>query len=185
MSELRVKEGRIPGVLQLFPTVHSDHRGVLVKTIEKSWFDQASISCDWPEQFYSRSNAGVVRGLHFQLPPADHQKLVFCVNGTALDVVVDLRVGSPTYGEAESFLLDDVSWCGVVIPRGLAHGFAALRDNTVMAYATSTEYDASRDAGIRWDSAPLEWPMSDPVVSDRDRALPRFEEFVSPFTFSS
>lgn len=183
MSELRVKESRIPGLLQLFPAVHADDRGVFVKTFQSSALENLGVSSRWLEQFFSSSNRGVIRGLHFQLPPADHDKLVYCVQGVAFDVVVDLRVGSPTYGETESFSLDGTSWSGLFVPKGLAHGFAALDDATIMAYATSSEYDASKDAGIRWDSVGVEWPIANPIVSERDDAFPAFEEFASPFSF--
>ena len=183
MSELRVTESRIPGLLQLFPAVRADDRGVFVKTFQRSVLEDLGVSSPWLEQFFSCSSRGVIRGLHFQTPPADHDKLVYCVRGAAFDVVVDLRIGSPTYGETETFSLDGASWGGVFVPKGLAHGFAALEDVTIMAYATSTEYDASSDAGIRWDSLDIDWPFAKPVVSPRDEAFPALEDFASPFSF--
>ena len=183
MSELRVNESRIPGLLQLLPAVRADDRGVFVKTFQRSVVESLGVSSDWPEQFFSSSSRGVIRGLHFQTPPADHDKLVYCVRGAAFDVVVDLRIGSPTYGETETFKLDGVSWGGLFLPKGLAHGFAALEDDTIMAYATSSEYDASHDAGVRWDSLDIEWPFATPVVSARDWSFPALEDFASPFSF--
>ena len=184
MSKLMVEESRIPGLLQLRPAVQADGRGVFVKTYHERSFAELGIPSVWPEQFYSRSNQQVDRGLNFQVTPAEHDKLVHCVRGAAFDVVVDLRLGSPTYGEVETFDLDDISWHGLFIPKGLAHGFAALNDGTVMAYATSTEYEASRDIGIRWDSLPILWPFKDPIVSPRDAAFPTLADFISPFSYS-
>jgi dTDP-4-dehydrorhamnose 3,5-epimerase len=183
MSEIEAELGRIPGLVQLRPTVRADDRGVLVKTYHESWFEQLGIPLIWPEHFYTRSNRRVIRGLHFQVPPAAFDKLVYCVHGKALDVVVDLRIGSPTYGEFEMFHFNDEYWSGLFIPKGLAHGFAALSDATVLAYATSTVYDPVREAGIRWDSLPIPWPIDDPIVSSRDAALPAFSDYVSPFTY--
>lgn len=100
-----------------------------------------------------------------------------------MDVAVDLRVGSPTYGDFDVFDLKDDNWSSLFIPKGLAHGFAALMDATVMAYATTTGYDSAMDAGIRWDSLPIPWPFADPIISPRDAALPPFAEFVSSFTY--
>ena len=180
---IEVEEGRIPGLLTLHPTVHADDRGMFVKSYHEGWFADAGIPTVWSERFYSRSRHRVVRGLHFQSPPAEHEKLVYCAHGAVLDVVVDLRIGSPTYGEFELLNLDDESWNMVFVPKGLAHGFASLSEGTVMAYATSTVHDAARDTGIRWDSVPIPWPFEDPIVSRRDAALPAFAEYVSPFSY--
>lgn len=180
---IQIEKGRIPGLLTVHPTVHADDRGIFVKTFHEDWFAAAGIPTVWPERFYSRSHRGVIRGLHFQRPPADHEKLVYCASGEALDVVVDLRTGSPTYGEFEVIHLDDESWDMVFVPKGLAHGFATIRDGTVMAYATSTVHDPARDSGIRWDSVAAPWPFDDPVISERDAALPILSEFVSPFSY--
>ncbi|HVA06562.1 MAG TPA: dTDP-4-dehydrorhamnose 3,5-epimerase family protein [Acidimicrobiales bacterium] len=180
---IEVEEGRIPGLIRLCPTVYADDRGMFVKNYQEGWFADLGLPVSWPERFYSRSHRRVIRGLHFQSPPADHDKLVYCVRGAAMDVAVDLRVGSPTYGDFDVFDLKDDNWSSLFIPKGLAHGFAALMDATVMAYATTTGYDSAMDAGIRWDSLPIPWPFADPIISPRDAALPPFAEFVSSFTY--
>jgi len=180
-----VIECKIPGLFELRPAVHVDDRGVFVKTYVEHALADLGIACAWPEQFYSRSNRRVIRGLHFQVPPSEHHKLVYCVQGAAFDVVADLRVGSPTYGEVATFHLDDQTWNGLFVPKGLAHGFAALHDRTVMAYTTSTEYDASRDFGIHWDSLSIAWPFKSPILSPRDAAFPPFSHFASPFSYDS
>ncbi|MCU1490067.1 MAG: dTDP-4-dehydrorhamnose 3,5-epimerase [Acidimicrobiaceae bacterium] len=177
------EDASLPGVRLLRPTVHRDERGGFVKTHQQEWFEAAGIPTEWPERFYSVSSRGVLRGLHFQLPPSAHAKLVYCPVGAVMDVVVDLRVGSPTYQEFESFDLDGNGWTMLFLPAGLAHGFVALRDGTVMAYATGTIHDPERDTGIRWDSVGVPWPFTDPLVSPRDAALPALAEFESPFTY--
>ncbi|MGB9111342.1 MAG: dTDP-4-dehydrorhamnose 3,5-epimerase family protein, partial [Acidimicrobiales bacterium] len=122
----------IPGVLRLVPEVHTDVRGILVKNYQEEWFTELDIPTTWPERFYTRSHERVIRGLHLQEPPSDHDKLVYCANGAAFDVVVDLRIGSPTFGEFETVQLDGESLMAVFIPKGVAHGFASLSDGTVM-----------------------------------------------------
>jgi dTDP-4-dehydrorhamnose 3,5-epimerase len=183
VNNLRANECRIPGLWELRPTVRADDRGMFVKTFFEGSLDELGISCSWPEQFFSRSRHRVIRGLHFQVPPVAHHKLVYCVRGEVFDVVVDLRRGSPTYGAVDTFHLNDAKWNGLFIPQGLAHGFAALGDDTVLAYATSTAHDPAHDAGIRWDSLAITWPFEDPIISPRDAALPAFSKFVSPFSY--
>lgn len=161
--------------------VHEDTRGTFVKPFSFSAFAAAGLPVAFREAFFSRSRRRVVRGLHFQTPPHAQDKLVCCAAGRVLDVVVDLRVGSPTYGRAETFELDAETWTALFIPAGLAHGFAALADDTVMAYAVTAEYDPKADSGIRWDSVPVEWPWPDPVVSERDMAFAPLAAYASPF----
>lgn len=171
----------IPGcsVVQLFH--HADDRGEFVKVFQASvanaWGNDTTIA----ELFWSRSGRGVVRGLHFQIPPHAHSKLVTIISGTALDVVVDLRVGSPTFGQHRTIALDAAAPAAVFVPVGCAHGFQATSDDATVAYATSTEHTPDADRGIRWDSIGLEWPIADAVVSGRDAALPTLAEFDSPF----
>lgn len=180
---MKVVETSLPGCLVLQPRVHEDRRGSFVKTFQRTMFEEAGLPADFPEHFFSRSTRGVVRGLHFQLPPADHDKVVFCVAGKVFDVVVDVRVGSPTYGRFEAFTLDDCDWTALFVPKGFAHGFAATSERAVMAYFVGTEFDPTLDSGIRWDSLPIDWPVDDPIVSEKDRSLPPFEAFRSPWAF--
>ncbi len=169
----------IPGVLRLVPEVYTDVRGILVKNYQEEWFTELDVPTVWPERFYTRSHKRVIRGLHLQEPPSEHDKLVYCANGAAFDVVVDLRIGSPTFGEFDTVQLDGESLMSIFIPKGVAHGFASLSDGTVMVYATSTLHDPGRDGGIRWDSVPVPWPFEHPIVSPRDEALPAFANYES------
>jgi len=121
-----------------------------------------------------------VRGMHFQLPPHDHVKLVYCPVGAVLDVLVDLRKGSGMGRVASAELRGDEPSL-LVIPKGVAHGFRALRDDSLMVYKTSTEHAPSHDAGIRWDSFGFDWGVALPVLSARDAAHPALADFASPF----
>jgi dTDP-4-dehydrorhamnose 3,5-epimerase len=160
---------------------HEDARGEFVKVFAASAARAAGDDTTIAELFWSRSGRGVVRGLHFQVPPDDHTKLVTIVAGTAFDVVVDLRAGSPTYGEHVTVDLDAAEPAAVVVPVGCAHGFQATADGTVVVYATSTEHSPASDRGIRWDSAGIAWPLPASAVSERDSRFPALDEFATPF----
>jgi dTDP-4-dehydrorhamnose 3,5-epimerase len=129
------------------------------------------------------SKKGVLRGLHFQLPPADHAKAVYCVEGRVIDAVVDLRVGSPTYGQGLTYELDAAKGNGLYIPRGFAHGFYVPVDKAVFVYKIETPWVPALDAGIAWDSAGLDWPDKSPVLSEKDGKLPKLKDFQSPFKY--
>lgn len=176
-----VRETGLPGVLSIHPVVHADPRGVLVKTHLRSAFAEAGLPTDFPEQFVSRSVRGVVRGLHHQLPPGEQAKVVTCLDGRIQDVVVDLRVGSPTYGEHTSVVLDSEEWVSLYVPVGFAHGYAVTSAGATVHYLASAEYVPGTDAGVRWDSAGIRWPDAAPQVSVRDAQLPALADYVSPF----
>lgn len=178
-------ERRLPGVELADLTRRSDDRGWFLKVFEAEALAGAGCDASVKEVFVSTSHRGVVRGLHFQTPPKDHAKTVVCLAGRAFDVVVDLRRGSPTEGQAATFLLDGNAPARLHVPTGLAHGFQALRDGTVMAYVTSTAHAPEHDHGVRWDSIDVDWPLPPTAVSDRDRRFPPFESFTSPFTWSA
>jgi dTDP-4-dehydrorhamnose 3,5-epimerase len=122
--------------------------------------------------------------MHFQLPPHDHYKLVVCLAGGVLDVVLDLRRGSPAYGKFESFELTGRSPQLLLIPPGLAHGFCVTEAPATMYYKVTTAYSPAHDSGVRWNSIGFEWPVNDPLVSARDAALPALADFQSPFVYS-
>jgi dTDP-4-dehydrorhamnose 3,5-epimerase len=173
----------IPGCFELRPKVLSDERGAFVKFFQYDAWHRLGLSVDIKEQYYSRSQRNVLRGLHFQRPPAQHAKAVFCVSGHAFDVLLDLRKGSPTFGKCHACHLHGEQANGVYVPEGLAHGFAAMEDDTVLVYLVTSEYSPENDTGVRWDSAGIEWPIGKPIVSDRDRSLTPMVEFVTPFQY--
>lgn len=154
---------------------HADARGVFSKP-----FSTAGASFDIHELFWSVSARGVVRGMHFQLPPAALHKLVWVSRGSIFDVVVDLRRG-PDYGHAETFELDASAGRALWIPPGYAHGFQSLEDGTIVNYATDVPYVRELDTGVRWDSIPVRWPLEPSHISDRDLTFPGLSQFESPF----
>lgn len=172
----------LPGTWLVRLKRFEDDRGSFVKTYARSVYDRFGIDVAVMEEFHSISHRGVLRGMHFQLPPHDHAKMTYCACGSVLDVMVDLRPG-PGYGQVASIKLDARDPRLLLIPTGVAHGFLALEDNSLMVYRTSTEHSPAHDAGIRWDSFGFEWPQLDaPLrVSGRDQSHPALADFVSPF----
>jgi len=181
---MRVEKTIIPGCYQLFPQIRTDARGRFVKTFQKDVFAEHGLITEFAEEYYSVSHKGVLRGLHFQTPPHEHYKLVYCLDGRVLDAIVDLRAGSPTYKQAATIELSAESGNMLYIAPGVAHGFYALSDDVVMQYKVTSMYAANNDAGIRWDSAGINWPASVPLVSERDANFPRLAEFESPFVYA-
>jgi dTDP-4-dehydrorhamnose 3,5-epimerase len=183
LTALQVTPLPLPGVLLVEPAVSGDDRGQFVKTFHAAALAELGLNFELREEFYTISRRHVLRGMHFQLPPHDHQKLVCCLHGRALDVLVDLRTGSPTYGRHLSLELNVASPRQVWVPRGVAHGFLSLEDNTYMLYKTDREHAPSHDAGIRWDSFGFDWPtpVDELIISPRDRRHPPLAEFASPF----
>ena len=176
-----VAESGIPGCVELISEVRADARGHFVKTVHAEFFREHGLRSEFAEQYYSVSRKGVLRGLHFQLPPHHHDKLVYCTGGAVLDVVVDLRKGSPSYGQHRTFELSAERANIVYVPAGLAHGFYVLSNEAQMVYNVTSVYAPEHDSGIRWDSAGIPWPDAKPIISERDGALPDFGEWESPF----
>jgi dTDP-4-dehydrorhamnose 3,5-epimerase len=172
--------GLVVGCRQVAGVAAKDHRGAFAKVlgVESGLDEEFRVR----ELFWSRSHAGVVRGVHCQIPPHQGRKLVWVTAGAILDVVVDLRVGSPTYLRWASWRLD-VESSPLLVPAGCGHGFATLGADSIVNYAQECVYSPECDTGVRWDSIGISWPIADPIVSDRDRSLPRLEEFSSPFAF--
>jgi len=173
----------IPGCFRLRAQRLTDSRGVFLKTFSAAEFSVHGVDPRFAETYVTVSHKAVLRGLHFQRPPHDHDKLVWCLDGSALDVVVDLRRGSPAFGRATALELHSSEPDGVFVPRGCAHGFLALEDRTMMAYAVTSAYAPEHDAGIRWDSVGFDWPIERPIVSPRDESFPALAELATEFTF--
>ena len=180
---IAVVKTEIPGCFELRPTVIRDNRGFFAKVFHRPLWKDLGLRTDFAEEYATYSLPWTLRGLHFQLPPMAHDKVVFCLRGNAFDVAVDLRQGSPAYGRNVSVNLSSMQSNALYIPAGVAHGFCVTGDEALLYYKLTTVYSPEHDAGIRWDSADVAWPMTDPTVSQRDQNLPRFEDFDSPFTF--
>lgn len=174
----------IVGCYELRPRVLADARGALVKTFYREWFADLDLSTDWAEQYYSVSKKGVLRGLHFQLPPYDHAKLVYCIVGEVMDVAVDLRKGSATFGQHVLLTLSAANANMIYLAPGLAHGFYTLSDSATLIYNVTVPYAPSHDTGLRWDSAGIPWPDACPQLSERDRTFIALADFDSPFHFT-
>ncbi len=168
---------RIPlsldGAFVIAPSRHGDARGFFAETFRQEWLPDLSFVQD----NHSRSRRGTVRGMHFQYRPGQ-AKLVRCARGAILDVVVDLRRGSPTFGRWEGVRLDDEELRAIFVPVGFAHGFAVLSDVADVVYKVSSYYDAETEGGFRFDDPDvgIEWPEGELIVSDRDRNAPRLAE---------
>ena len=171
----------LPGLQLIRPPVFRDQRGSFVKTFHADQFRELGLNFEPREEFFSTSGRSVLRGMHFQLPPAAHAKLVYCLLGSVLDVVLDLRKNSPTFGRSCARELSAANREMFFIPAGFAHGFLSLEDNTTMVYQTSTVHSPAHDAGVRWDSFGFDWPVKVPVLSERDKNFPALCDFSSPF----
>jgi len=180
--KIQVIETKIPGCFELRPTVIDDSRGFFAKIFHRPLWEELGLCTHFEEEYVTRSLPGTLRGLHFQLPPMQHHKVVLCLRGRAWDVAVDLRKDSPAYGQYISVNLSCTMANALYIPAGVAHGFCVTGAEALLYYKLSSVYSPAHDAGIRWDSANIPWPISDAVLSDRDKGLPSLADFDSPFT---
>ncbi len=177
------KELKFCGCYEIIPKTFADHRGQLVKPFNVDLFKEVDIMHGFNETYYSISKMGVLRGLHFQVPPMDHAKLVHCIKGRVMDVAVDLRVGSPTFGEYEVFHLDESFPRMIYLPAGFAHGFLVMSMEAVMLYKTSTVHSGEHDGGIHWKSLDIPWQEDNPILSEKDKNLPYLSDYISPFKY--
>ena len=180
---ITLKKTIIPSCFHIAPLVVKDKRGVFVKVFQQEYFSRQGLETSFPEEYYTISKKRVLRGLHFQIPPCDQTKIVHCLSGKVIDVVVDLRIGSPAYGKYATFTLDAKKGDMIYIPKGLAHGFYVLSQQAIMLYKVSTAYSPEHDKGILWNSAGIPWADSHPIISSRDRKFVPFSEFKSPFIY--
>ncbi|MDX9890915.1 MAG: dTDP-4-dehydrorhamnose 3,5-epimerase [Bacteroidales bacterium] len=160
----------------------SDSRGFFQKLFHENTFQSSALQTDFKEFYFSKSHKNVIRGLHFQLPPYEHAKLVFVSHGEILDVVLDIRKKSPTYGKIFTIPLNDSCAQALYIPVGFAHGFLSLKDHTIVNYMQTSAYDKDSDSGILYSSIPFDWnQIESPIVSERDQSLITLQQFNSPF----
>jgi len=171
---MRTLDTRIEGLVHIEPAVFGDHRGFFAETFRADAWAQAGVDVDFVQDNHSRSKRGTLRGMHFQTSPGQ-AKLVRCSRGSIVDVVVDLRRGSPTFGEWEAFVLDDETMRQLFVPVGFAHGFCVTSEVADVAYKCSNYYDPATEAGIAYDDPAIgiEWPTGiELVVSERDATAP-------------
>ena len=168
---------KLDGVALLEPEVFGDERGFLLESFSAAGWAELGVDVAFVQDNHSRSREGILRGLHFQTEPGQ-AKLVRCARGRIWDVAVDLRRGSPTYGQWEGHELDDVAHRQLFVPVGFAHGFCVLSEVADVNYKVSSYYDPATEAGIAWDDPDVgvEWPVSDPQLSERDKNGPRLAD---------
>ena len=180
---IKTEQTAIPGVILIHPQVFGDERGHFFEPYNARALAGIGITHGFVQDNQSRSRAGVLRGLHFQLPPHAQGKLVRVVRGSVLDVAVDLRKNSPAFGKWVSAVLSDTNHTMMWLPEGIAHGFLSLEDDTVFSYKCTAFYNKEAESSIRWNDPVLgiDWGGNDPVLSDKDANAPLFHSFNSPF----
>jgi dTDP-4-dehydrorhamnose 3,5-epimerase len=174
----------LDGCILVKPDIHADERGFLLESYTHDRYRKGGISADFIQDNHSLSvKKGIVRGLHFQIPPAAQNKLIRVTRGAVYDVVVDLRKSSKTFGKWRSFDLSAENFQQLFVPTGFAHGFCTLEDNTEVQYKLDRSYSPGHDRGVRWNDPELAivWPFKEPVLSAKDSRLPFFKNIESPF----
>lgn len=178
-----IKSTPIEGLFIIEPQVFTDPRGYFYESYNKEKFVASGINIEFVQDNQSLSQKGIIRGLHFQAPPVDQGKLVRVIQGAVLDVAVDIRKNSPTYGQNFSIELTAQNRTMFYIPPGFAHGFETLEDNTIFLYKCTDVYNKQSEGGLLWNDAELgiKWQNSNPLISEKDKILPLFKDLVSPF----
>ncbi|MBC6365471.1 dTDP-4-dehydrorhamnose 3,5-epimerase [Algoriphagus sp. AK58] len=176
MAELQITP--IPGVFEIFPKVFPDNRGYFFESFRQDWLEKVGISENWVQDNQSFSQKGTVRGLHFQRAPYAQAKLVRVISGKVLDVALDLRKDSPTFGKVYSTILDAEKNNLLYMPAGFGHGFSVLED-AIFVYRCSNYYHKSSEGGILWSDPALgiDWMVESPIISEKDKVWPTLEEF--------
>jgi dTDP-4-dehydrorhamnose 3,5-epimerase len=187
---MKVEPTSIPGVLIVVPARYGDERGFFSETFRASALAAQGVTHSWAQDNHSMSGRrGVVRGLHFQAAPAAQAKLLRVVHGAILDVTVDIRRGSPTYGQHVAVELSSDNWRQLYVPVGMAHGFCTLTDRAEVLYKTSSEYAPETEGGLLWSDPALQiaWPVSpsEATVNARDQGWPGIAELQSPFSWEA
>lgn len=178
---MKIIPTKLSGVFVIEPVSFQDERGSFVKTFNKDLFEKFGLETDFKESFCSVSKKDTIRGMHFHHPPKEHAKLVYVTRGSLLDVVLDLRKNSPTYGKCVTVHLTEENKSMIYISPGFAHGFLSLEDDTTTVYLQTGVYSQEHDDGIHFDSFGMEWQVKNPIVSKRDQSFRTMDTFNSPF----
>jgi dTDP-4-dehydrorhamnose 3,5-epimerase len=187
---MEVARLEIPDVILITPRRLTDPRGFFSETYNRARFSEIGITAEFVQDNHSTSSSkGTIRGLHFQTLPRAQDKLVRVARGAILDVSVDIRRGSPTYGRAVSTVLSADNWRQLWVPKGFAHGFCTLESDTEVIYKVTDFYSAEHDKGLAWNDAALgiEWPVSqaDAILSDKDKTFPKLADLPDYFRFAT
>jgi len=174
----------IPGLIIIEPVVFTDERGFFMETYSYKEFEKAGIKEKFVQDNHSRSIKGVLRGLHFQIEPFAQSKLVRCIKGEIFDVAVDIRRNSPTFKKWYGLILSEENKKIFYIPKGFAHGFLVLSDVAEVEYKVDNFYSPQHERGIIWNDPDfkIEWPIHNPILSEKDKKLPSLEEFLKTQT---
>jgi len=173
----------LEGLLIIKPDVFEDSRGYFFESFNSSKFHDLGLDLKFLQDNESKSKKGVLRGLHFQAPPHNQSKLVRVIQGSVLDVAVDIRKNSATFGKWDSIVLSGQNKWMYWIPSGFAHGFVTLEDDTVFFYKCTNIYNKPSEGSILWcdNDLNIEWGIKDPVISEKDKMAPKFRDFKTPF----
>lgn len=173
----------IEGLIIIKPRVFNDERGYFYESYNKNIFKKNGLELNFIQDNQSLSHSGVLRGLHFQAPPFQQGKLVRVIQGSVIDVAVDIRTNSPTYGQYHSIMLSGDNKTQFWIPPGFAHGFVTLEDNTIFSYKCTGPYSKESEGAILWNDPSLNiaWEIEKPLVSEKDQEAQLFEHFTSPY----
>ena len=179
---MNIIKTKIEGVYLIKPKIFKDERGYFFESFNQKEINKKT-NVSFVQDNQSLSSKDILRGLHFQKPPFAQDKLVSVIKGSVLDVVVDIRVNSKTYGKYIIEELNEENHHQLFIPIGMAHGFLSLEDHTIFAYKCSNFYDRESERALKWNDPDLniKWPISNPILSEKDENAKKFSSFVSPF----
>jgi len=183
---MQISQGKINGVFEITLSLISDHRGFFMRAFDLNEFNKYGMNKMWVQENHSRSSQqGILRGLHFQFPPYAETKMVRCIRGKILDVFVDLRKDSRTFGQWDSLELSEENKKMVFIPRGFAHGFCTLTDESEVLYKVDNYYAPEYEGGLLWNDPDIgiDWPLEDPILSDKDRQNMKLEELIEKYRY--
>lgn len=180
---MQIEKTEIEGLLIIKPKVFEDDRGHFFESFNKNVFFKNGLSLEFVQDNQSLSNKNVLRGLHFQSPPYAQGKLIRVIKGSVLDVAVDIRKSSPTYGKNVVINLSEQNKIMFYIPEGFAHGFLTLEDNTIFSYKCTNFFNKESEGSLLWNDLDLNvnWGITNPILSDKDKVAPSFNSFNSPF----
>ncbi len=173
---MEIENTFIQGLKLIHLNKFTDNRGSFIKVFNKDFFAENGLETNLKESYYSISARNIIRGMHFQIPPADHTKLVYVNGGAILDVILDIRKKSLTYGKYFKIKIDSDNPVLIYIPVGFAHGFLSLENNTIVTYLQTSVYKPQFDKGIKYNSFEMDWGIKKPIISERDLGFPEFAD---------
>ena len=177
---MNIEKRRIEGTYEITFSPIKDERGFFMRVYDQNILNENGIDINWVQENHAKSNkSGTLRGLHFQLPPHAETKLIRCIKGEIQDVWVDLRENSPTFGEWGAAILNDQNNKMILIPKGFAHGYCALKDDTEVVYKVDHHYQPDHEAGLLWNDpdVKIDWEIISPILSEKDENLPTLQQF--------